>query len=80
MMSPEFFSKLCMKGGKEKEEKTLKSYFLALGVAVETNNGHIFIPSLVSDDSKVNINNFKQSLYLFCSRYTMKLTQNLKSL
>ena len=52
-VSPVLFEQLCKVGLMEKEGKTLKRYLLALDLAVELQNGTLFIPSLVSGEKDV---------------------------
>ena len=52
-VSSEVFITLCRKGGQEAKAESIKTYLLALGVAVKTKDGGIFIPALVSHEHKV---------------------------
>ena len=52
MMSADVFGELC-KEKTEEEIKDIKAYLLALGLAVETSKGQIFVPCLASDINKV---------------------------
>ena len=55
-VSSALFKSLCESSGKEKKEdqESIRSYLLALGLAMEMTNGMMFIPSLASD-KKVNL-------------------------
>ena len=49
------FKELCKVGKRESESEFIKSYLVALGLAVDLKT-QLFIPSLVSDENKVNRN------------------------
>ena len=54
MVSTDIFAELCKEAGKDElKAEDIKSYLLALSLAVQTTDGKLFIPSLVSDDNKV---------------------------
>ena len=55
MISSRVFVDLCKFDGKERKADNIRSYLLALGIAVETKDDLIFIPALVSNENKVNI-------------------------
>ena len=53
LLTRDMFKRLCHRGGKGPEEENLRNYILALNLAVELNDGEIFIPSIVANDNKV---------------------------
>ena len=55
LVSSEAFITLCRKGGQEAKAESIRTYLLALGIAVKTKDGGIFIPALVSHDQKVKL-------------------------
>ena len=66
LLTDDFFKKLCKEGNRDVEEGTeieidedkIKSYLLALDLALEISTDHeqlLFIPSLVFDEKKVQI-------------------------
>ena len=55
MISSRVFLDLCKYDGKEMNADNIKSYLLALGIAVEISDDLILIPALVSNENKVNI-------------------------
>ena len=48
------FNEIFKLRGREQEAKRIKDYLLALNLAVNMENGQLFIPSLVSDNNEVN--------------------------
>ena len=54
LLTRDMFKRLCDRGGKGGEEENLRNYILALNLAVELNDGEIFIPSIVANDNKVH--------------------------
>ena len=65
-MTKELFKALCKVGKRESEEEFIKSYLLALGLAVELRT-ELFIPSLVSDLNEgglININTITKQIVL----------------
>ena len=48
------FNEIFKLNGREPEAKKIKNYLVALDLAVDMENGELFIPSLVSDNNKVN--------------------------
>ena len=53
ILTPTMFHQLWEANQGQLDEEELKSYLLALGLAVELKDEEIFIPSLISDDNKV---------------------------
>ena len=49
LVSEEMFAELCHGAGKGEKTEYIRSCLLALGIAVETIGGELFIPALVSD-------------------------------
>ena len=52
-MTMSMFEKLCQNGEKETNAENIKTYLVALGLAVEAKDDLLFIPALVSDENKV---------------------------
>ena len=55
-MTERLFNEIFKLSGREAEAKKIKDYLLALNLAVDMENGQLFIPSLVSDNNEVNQN------------------------
>ena len=53
-MTERLFNEIFKLSGREPEAKKIKNYFVALDLAVDMENGELFIPSLVSDNNEVN--------------------------
>ena len=49
LVSERMFVELCHEAGKDEKAEYIRSCLLALGIAVETIGGELFIPALVSD-------------------------------
>jgi hypothetical protein len=54
LVTEKLFNEIFKLSGKEAEAKKIKDYLLALNLAVDMENGQLFIPSLVSDNNEVN--------------------------
>ena len=52
-MTVSMFEKLCQNGEKETNAENIKTYLVALGLAVKAEDDLLFIPALVSDENKV---------------------------
>ena len=62
LVSKELFKELCEKGG-VKEADTLRRYCIELELAVNLDDGNLFIPALASD-KEVHWQNFVAYFYL----------------
>ena len=54
LVTEKLFNEIFKLSGREAEAKKIKDYLLALNLAVDMENGQLFIPSLVSDNNEVN--------------------------
>ena len=72
MVSKDIFLELCrIAGNDESKAENIRSYLLALCLSVETTEGQLFIPSLVSDENNVKEVSFVRFLTC-CIRYLVR--------